>query len=210
MTLIKNSSFFIPYLTMYIGLYLFENIWIAILSYHILVILFLVKDKHIEKLPILIKGWNFRSTVVFGILFSLNGLLIIFFSNINPNLFKDISDTLQNLGLVNESWLIFILYYSLATPIIEELFWRSYHKSNSRKISKTDLIFAGYHIIVLVLFIDLTYVFGVFCSLIFASWLWRYFYRKYNGLIVSVITHSVADLSTILSINFIATNGILQ
>lgn len=57
---------------------------------------------------------------------------------------------LRELGLRGLSGFHFNLHYSVVNPVLEELLWRSYLWSRSRKIVPTGLWFAGYHGLVLV------------------------------------------------------------
>ena len=47
------------------------------------------------------------------------------------------------------SWLLFIAYFSLVNPFIEEYFWRGVLGSNTKKFYIGDLVYAGYHALVL-------------------------------------------------------------
>ena len=110
---------------------------------------------------------------------------------------------LADLGLCNTAWLLFMVYYVTINPLLEELFWRGYLGSDSTFLTWNDIWFAGYHILVLVRFVTVTWIVASFLVLVGAAWFWRQLARKYNGLMVPIASHAAADLSIIAAVFFL-------
>ncbi len=106
---------------------------------------------------------------------------------------------LSDVGLAGGSWVLFIVYYSVVNPVLEELFWRQHLGSNRVGLVWTDMWFAGYHILVLIEFVKVPWVVAGFAALVGAAWLWRQVMRECDGLLIPVLSHSAADLSLIMA-----------
>jgi len=118
---------------------------------------------------------------------------------------KDISLYLQNIGLTSSMWPYFLVYFILVNPWLEECYWRGYLGSNSQNITLHDLLFSGYHIIVLAGKIDIIWLVIIFFILSLGAWFWRQANRWNQGISASIISHIVADASVILTIYFLTT-----
>jgi membrane protease YdiL (CAAX protease family) len=112
----------------------------------------------------------------------------------------DLPAQLQSIGLNLSSWFAFIAYFSLVNPFVEEYFWRGALGSDSKKLYIGDVIFAGYHALVLWGRVHpLSIVFAVII-LTSAGWLWRQISREDSGLLAAVLGHMVADFSILMVI----------
>ncbi len=200
----KFLSYFLPYFAVIIGLYIFENVWFTIFSYHLGILVFLLVSDDKKRFQILFKGWNTPLALIFFIICLGNGFLIYFLWSFIKLENLDLSAKLLNLGLYNNWWILFVLYYALITPLLEEIFWRDYLGNSSKFPVWSDLFFAGYHILVLMIFIKPLYVLITFLALLNVGYLWRYLRNRLNGLIIPVISHAIADISTILAVYFLA------
>jgi hypothetical protein len=93
-----------------------------------------------------------------------------------------------------------IVYFSLVNPFVEEYFWRGVLGSNSKKLHIGDVVFAGYHALILWGRVyPLSILFAVII-LTSAGWLWRQFSREDDGLLAAVLGHMVADFSILMVI----------
>jgi hypothetical protein len=52
--------------------------------------------------------------------------------------------------------------------------------------------------IVVVLFLNTFFAMVAFCVLIGSAWLWRLCVRRYDGLMIPFLSHTVADISIIV------------
>jgi len=195
----KNLFLLLPYITIITGLYVLHNIWIAMLSYHLSILLIAIFTKKLPKFKKLVKGWSLPLTIIFTLGCAVNGFLIYY---LWPYISGccDLAVKLAELGLNDSNWLLLIMYYSIITPWLEEFFWRDLLASKSKLPDISDVLFAGYHLFVLALFIKAFFLPIVFITLLSAAWFWRFISRKLDGLLIPVISHTAADISTILAV----------
>jgi len=156
----------LPYITVGVGLVALRNAWVAILSYHLcmVIILFFARTK-IPFTQIHARS-NYKILIVVSILGGAGGLLLYLFWPLLA-IPKDISIYLQNIGLTSSIWPYFLVYFILVNPWLEEYYWRGYLGSNSQNITLNDLLFSGYHIIVLAGKIDIIWLVIIF---LFSHW----------------------------------------
>ena len=181
---------------------LLHNAWAAMLGYHalIVVVLYFAPDRPAlkqlfacpgSKLPLL--------AVVFG---AVGGALLYLlwpFLSVRA----DVAAYLQGLGLTRESWPWFLFYMVTIGPLFEEYFWRGYLGSRSRRPVPNDVLFAGYHLIVLGGVVGTLWLMPIFISLVAAAWLWRQLNRYGRGLAPSVASHMAADISVMLAVHLL-------
>ena len=56
-----------------------------------------------------------------------------------------------------------------------------------------DFLFAGYHLLVLVLFLEWIWILPALGVLLAAGWFWRQLRRRQGGLLLPVVSHMAAD-----------------
>ncbi len=181
----------IPYLAMLIGLHVLGSAWISFLIYHGLVMVAVWRDADLQ--GELLRGWN--SLVGLGAIgFGIGGGVLIYvlapFAGIDAAL---INPAIAKLGLTGTGWLLFVIYHTFANPWFEEILWRGKLRSDSPWPVWSDALFAGYHVLVLMLFLEWLWVVLAFVILIAAGWLWRQLRRRFDGLLVPVMSHLAAD-----------------
>jgi hypothetical protein len=191
----------IPYVTIGTGLLILHNVWIAIVSYHLCMgaILLLTKSKFPSK-PVP-KTRNYKILVVAAFLGGAGGLLLYLLWPL-LGIPRTINLYFQQIGLDQAVWPYFIAYFVLINPWLEENYWRGYLGSYSRRITLNDVLFSGYHLIVLAGKINTIWLISVFVILILGSWFWRQANGWSHGLAPSIISHVVADASIIGIIYF--------
>ncbi len=181
----------IPYLAMVIGLHLLGSAWISFLIYHGLVAVAVWRAPDLRRE--LLRGWD--NVVGLGAAgFGIGGGVLIFvlapYAGINADL---INPAIAKLGLGGTGWLLFVIYHTLVNPWFEEILWRGKLGSDSLKPVWGDVLFAGYHVLVLMLFLEWLWIVLAFFILIAAGWLWRQLRRRHEGLLLPVISHLAAD-----------------
>jgi membrane protease YdiL (CAAX protease family) len=196
---IKIIAPLIPYICVGTGLLLFHNAWIAMLSYHIgmIIILFIVSANIPIKL--LFKSNDYRIPLITAILGASGGILMYLLwplLNIPPN----INSYVQNIGLNEATWPCFLMYFILVNPFIEEYFWRGYLGGDSKKFLLNDLLFSGYHVIVLAGKMSPPWLIAIFLILACSAWFWRQTNYMSRGLLSSTISHFLADVTVIFTI----------
>ena len=199
----KVAALLFPYFAIITGLYIFRNIWIAMVSYHLGILLIAVFSNNLHQFRNLIKGWSLSLTIMITLSCAINGVLIYYlwpFISVCSNL----STKLFELGLNDDNWILLIIYYTIFTPWLEEFYWRNLLASKSNQPDISDIMFAGYHLFVLAIFIKPGFLPIVFITLLVAAYFWRSISRKLDGLLIPVISHTVADISTILAVYLLA------
>jgi membrane protease YdiL (CAAX protease family) len=111
---------------------------------------------------------------------------------------KGFSLRMAAVGLSGWSWLPFILYFTVVNPWLEEAYWRNVMGSSSKFPALVDFLFAGYHLIVLSIFVNLSWMVFAFLVLVAASWFWRQVSRKTGSLMPAVLAHMLSDLSLLV------------
>ena len=106
---------------------------------------------------------------------------------------------MAQLGLTSSILPAFLTYFSLVNPFLEEYFWRAFHGNDMKGFYIGDLLYAGYHGIVLINHVPvLVTVFAVAC-LTFIGWFWRQVKREDHGQLAPVLGHMAADFSVMMA-----------
>lgn len=193
--MLNKFVFVFPYMIMAAGLYWLKSAWLAFLAYHAFILFVLWKEGKKGDLRLLVNGWSWKvglGALVFGLVGGVLVLTLAPFAGIHA---ESLSGPLSSLGLVGVWWLLFVCYHFLVNPWFEELYWRKIKGSKTNKISFGDVAFAGYHVLVLNLFLNKYWTILGFVILIIAAWFWRFLARRYKGFLMPVISHMAADAS---------------
>ncbi|MBU8872020.1 MAG: hypothetical protein KOO60_14225 [Gemmatimonadales bacterium] len=196
----KPAQHLIPYFAVLIGLYVFESAWLTILTYHGSILLVVWKEKQLSEFRKLFAGWR-APTCGALLLFGLGGGIILFI--LGPRIgiqAEPMGSALNKIGLGGSGFLLFVVYHSLINPWLEEVYWRGYLGSGSKKIVPGDLLFAGYHLLVLTMFVEWIWLVVAFLLLSFAAWLWRQIATGHKGLSVPALSHLAADGSIMFAV----------
>jgi membrane protease YdiL (CAAX protease family) len=186
------------YGAIYLGMHVLCSGWAAILMYHAVVCLVLTMAGGWSFASKLLRGWRLGAGLGFVIISSLVGA-VVYIAWIEMQLAPDsIADTVESVGLQGPLLIGFGIYYAVVNPAIEEIFWRGWYGANCRWPVATDVLFAGYHVIVVVLFLNTIFMAVAFCVLIGAAWLWRLCARRYDGLMIPFASHTLADVSIMI------------
>lgn len=195
------------YLSMVVGLYIFNSAWLAFAIYHGLILCVMLHPKSRPFLSGIFAGLRWGpalAVIVFGLS---GGVVLYLLAPIAGISAGSMNPVLSRFGLTGWPWLAFILYHTFVNPFFEEIFWRGRLGSSSRKLIMTDFLFAGYHILVLVWFLEPGFIVLSFCILVLTGWLWRQLRQSYGGLILSIISHMAADGSIMFAAYFLSVQG---
>jgi hypothetical protein len=188
----------LPYLAVWAGLYLFKSAWFSLIGFHVAILIVLALTRSNIPVNILFKSRSARWIFINALICSVSGIGLYFlwdWSRIVP----DLPAQLNSMGLNSPvAWFAFIAYFSLVNPFIEEYFWRGVLGSNSKKFYIGDLVYAGYHAVVLWGKTPPLVVLFAVVTLTSAGWFWRQSSREDKGLLAAVLGHMVADLSILL------------
>ncbi len=189
----------LPYLAVWVGLFLFKNAWFTLIGFHAVILLTLLVMKPAIPFAILFKSKSAK-WILFSVFFcSTSGFGLYFLWDVF-GVASDLPAQLQTLGLNTTSWIPFIAYFSLINPFVEEYFWRGVLGSETKYLHMGDLAYASYHAMILW---GRAYPFSILFAviiLISAGWLWRQMLRKDNGLLAAVLGHMAADFSILMTI----------
>lgn len=189
----------LPYLAVGIGLFWFRNAWVALLGFHLAILLSLVLAGSKVPPKILLQTHHLR-WVVFSVLFcSSAGILLYFFWSFF-GIVGDLSEHVAALGLNSSNWVAFIAYFTLVNPLVEEYFWRGYLGSINRMPYPSDFLYAGFHGMILAGNVRVTSILFSLTILALAGWFWRQIAREDGGLLAPVLGHMAADFIILLAI----------
>lgn len=193
----------LPYLAVWVGLFIFKNACVALLGFHLAILLVLVYLRPTLPLNVFFKTAKLKHVLFSILICSFSGLGLYFLWDVF-GIANDLHEQLVSIGLNKTTWFWFIAYISLVNPFFEEYFWRGTLGSDSRRVFIGDLVYAGYHILIAW---DKTHplsmLFMVFV-LTFAGWFWRQLYRRDGSLLAPVVGHMAADLSILLTVFLMA------
>ncbi len=204
---LKAVAPLIPYIAILVGLSWAQRAWVALLGFHagMLVILWIERPAiPIGRLFHL--GNNLPMLAACVILGGSGGALLYFLWPFLGNL-QSLPAYLASLGLTSATWPAFIAYFSLVNPWLEEYFWRGYLGSPSKSLTRIDLFFAGYHLLVLYRIIGMGWLVLTAVVLTLAAWLWRQTVRASGGLLIACLSHLAADCSVLLVAYSLSTKG---
>ena len=95
-------------------------------------------------------------------------------------------------------------YFAIVHPVLEQLHWRAMPDPPNRNAVWLDIAFAFYHVLVLLLLLQKTWLLLPFIVLMTSSFFWRYTAKKLGGMVVPLLTHIAADTSVIIAVYVLA------
>jgi uncharacterized protein len=197
----KIISPLVPYLTISLGLFVFHNVWIAVLGYHLGMIIVVALTRSYISPALLFHSNNYKIPIISALICGCGGILLYLlwpFLSVQA----EINSYLLSIGFTEKMWPFFLVYLICLNPLIEEYYWRGYLGSDKKRIILNDIIFAGYHILIIAGMIGVIWSILAFLILILAAWFWRQINRLSQGLGSSIAGHFMADTSIMLVIYF--------
>jgi hypothetical protein len=191
----------VPYLAIGLGLVVFHNAWVAMLTYHTAMVAVILVSKRAVPFKQLIRT-NSLGSLIFPTAIGAGGGVLLYLLWPLLSVPQDIDIYLQSIGLNATTWPYFIAYYILVNPVFEEYYWRGHPGSSARRPIFNDFLFAGYHLIVLAGNISLFWLIAVFLVLSAVAYYWRQISRTTGGLLAATLSHGAADITVILTIFF--------
>jgi hypothetical protein len=182
-----------------VGLLILHNAWAAMLGYHLGMVLILVLDRGCLDLKSLFGSRNYYWLALMSILGLCGGLLMYLLWPYLDVPF-DLGTYLSSIGLSQNHWVFFLIYFVVVNPWLEELYWRGYLGSGSTRPVINDVLFAGYHVVTLAGKVNILWLGLMLVLLIGGAWLWRIVNNRSGGLLPSVLAHLTADFSIMLAV----------
>jgi len=189
----------LAYLAIGIGLFVFHSAWGALLGFHVAIILSLLIARPNIPISILFKSNNFKWAFLSILLCGSSGVTLYFFWNLF-GFANDFAQQIASLGLNDSNWLIFIVYFALVNPFLEEYFWRGYLGSKTKSLYRSDFLYAGFHALILFGKVQAFSIVYALVLLVLAGWFWRQIFREDEGLLAPVLGHMAADFTILFTV----------
>jgi membrane protease YdiL (CAAX protease family) len=197
----KFIAALLAYLAVGIGMFQLQTAWGALLVFHLAIIFSLWWAKPTIPIAVLFRSTNIKWVILSILLGGSSGLGLYFLWEYFGST-TDLPAQVASLGLTPASWPAFIAYFTLVNPLLEEYFWRGYLGDPTNGFYIYDLIYAGFHALVLIGKVPMTSILFAVIMLTLAGWLWRQIAREDRGLLAPVLGHMTADF-TILVVIFL-------
>lgn len=183
-----------PYLAVWAGLFLFHSAWGALVGFHAAILFALFWLKPSLSFDILWKPAGWRSVLTSILLCSLGGFGLYLLWDV-LGIAADLSAKMLALGLDDRLRFGFVVYFSIINPFMEEYFWRGALGSRSKSFYIGDLVYAGFHALILWGKAHILAIVLAISALTFIGWFWRQVYRRDGSLLAPVLGHMAADFS---------------
>ena len=194
----------IPYITIGIGLLVFHNAWMAILSYHAGMVAVILLSKTGIPLKQAFHRGNKYWILLIAALTGAGGGLLLYVLWPLLSVPDDINLYIRSIGLNEHTWPVFLAYFTIINPLIEEYYWRGYLASVTKGVTLNDLLFSGYHLLVLAWHMDAVWLLAVFFVLAAGAWFWRQMNNLNGSLLASAVSHITADIAVMLTIYYLS------
>jgi len=189
----------LPYLAVAIGIFWFQHAFLTLVGFHLAILLSLVLARSSVPVSILFKSKNIRWVVLSVLLCSSSGLSLYFLWSYF-GVTDDLPNRIEALGLTKTTWPLFIAYFALVNPLVEEYFWRGYLGSPTRHLYPSDFLYSGFHGLVLMGKMQASVVLYSLIVLVLAGWFWRQLARINDGLLAPMLGHMAADFTILMVI----------
>ena len=195
----KSIAPMLAYLAVGIGLIQVHNAWGALLGFHLVIVVSLLWVRPNIPITVLFKSTNIKWILLSVLLCGSSGLALYFlWAYFGPA--NDLTAQVESLGLTSSTWPGFIAYFALVNPLMEEYFWRGYMGDPTNGFYIYDLIYAGFHALILIGKVPISSIIFALTVLTFAGWLWRQVAREDCGLLAPVLGHMAADFTILVAI----------
>ena len=187
------------YLAVGLGIFVYHSAWGALLGFHAAIILSLLIVKPNLPLSVLWKNtkiiWILLSVLICG-----SSGVTLFLTWDRFGFVPDLSAQIETLGLTASTWIPFIAYFALVNPFVEEFFWRGYLGSDTRSLHISDLLYSGFHGLILIGKVQAGSILFALSLLVLAGWFWRQVFREDKGLLAPVLGHMAADFTILMAV----------
>ncbi|MHC4551501.1 MAG: CPBP family intramembrane glutamic endopeptidase [Planctomycetota bacterium] len=198
-TVLKTCGILSPYLAVLLGLFYFKNAFVSVLLYHLLLLGCIAGINGRKAIHFLKVGFDgiIRWFCLCGLL---PGIFIVSLWPIAKIETINLSNLFELVGLSNTSFCVFALYACLVNPFLEESFWRGCFKPALKRPGLVDILFGGYHAVIVLPVLSLPYAIITLALLTCVGWVFRNIYCVTGGLAIPLITHIIADIAILAAV----------
>jgi hypothetical protein len=189
----------LPYLAVAIGIFWIRNAFLTLVGFHLAILLSLLLARSSVPVRILFQSKDIRWVILSILLCGSSGVSLYFLWSY-LGMIDDLPGQMAALGLTRATWPVFIVYFTLLNPWIEEYFWRGYLGSSTRYLYPADFLYAGFHGLILAGKMQPGAVLYGLGLLVLAGWFWRQLGRVNEGLLAPVLGHMAADFTILMAI----------
>jgi len=193
----------VPYAAVLIGMYAFRSAWLAVLLYHLGILAFIAIRRPSCLKETLWSGARNPLTLPAVTICALAAPVVYFLWPLFQPTETVLPEWMARYGLSGMAWLLLIPYFSIVHPILEEIHWRKIAPERFVWLCWQDLLFAGYHVVVLGQLVYWPWLFFVFGVLAGSSVFWRWAANRFGGYGLAVLTHAAADAGVVIGIYFL-------
>lgn len=173
-TIIKRIFSLAPYLATITGMYIYSNAFVALFLYHLCLAIAIIMFRTEIPFSTLFNTENKTLLIIAIILCALAGSIVWISRPFIKQPHITAAHQLATFGLSHSSLFLFLIYFSTIHPVLEELYRRFVLPSSSSHISRSDLLFASYHVLVLLFFLQPYYALLAIPALATVAWIWRH------------------------------------
>lgn len=189
----------LAYLAVGVGLFVFHSAWGALLGFHAAIIVLLWIARPHLPVATLVQSTDIKWVLLSVLLCGSSGVALYFLWDLF-GFAGDLPAQVEALGLTSSTWVPFIAYFALVNPFVEEYFWRGYLGSDTKRPHVSDVLYAGFHGLILLGKVQAgSVVFGL-SVLALAGWFWRQIFREDRGLLAPVLGHMAADFTILMAV----------
>jgi membrane protease YdiL (CAAX protease family) len=187
------------YLAVALGIFYFHSAWGALLGFHIVIISSLLIARPNIPISVLGESHNIKWTALSILLCGSSGVTLYFLWNY-LGVGSEFPAQVESLGLNSLTWPLFIAYFALVNPLVEEYFWRGYLGNPTKGLYGSDFLYAGFHALILIGKLQVGWILYGLTVLMLAGWFWRQIMRVDQGLLAPVLGHMAADFTILLAV----------
>lgn len=189
----------LPYLAVAIGLFWLHQALFALLGFHLAIILSLLLARSSIPVKTLFKSNDIRWVLLSILLCGSSGISLYYFWSYF-GFIRDLPTQVESFGLTSSTWPMFITYFVLVNPLLEEYFWRGYLGSPTKSLYLSDFLYAGFHALILWNKVQVGSILYSLIVLVFAGWFWRQIARADQGLLAPMLGHMAADFTILMAV----------
>jgi hypothetical protein len=177
-----------PYLAVAVFWCGFSNAWLAILAYHVQILLWSCHERPRITRP------RHSGILLLALPTALAGPLLYFLLPLMTQM--ELSEWLAHYHLPHWSLLIMVPYFGLLHPLLEQIHWAPLREETAW----AHPLFAGYHILVLYALLGIPWLLLCFTVLTMASLFWQQVTKRSGSLMPAIASHVLADLGVIMTV----------